>query len=212
MSSAPTDSPRTTRDYAPAARWVACCLLGSLLGLWTGTAVSAPSLSADIGPQPLSAALADFAHQTGLQLVYVSQIAARLTSKGARAGTSATEALTQLLEGTGLRFEFLNARTVRIYESDAVAPAALSSVTEVPKQRDEGSAAVGPNELGDIVVVGLRDEEGHSIRDFVQNVPASVTIVTGDTLEAEKLEQLTDYANYIPGLNVAGGGYPARRL
>ncbi len=212
MSSAPTDSPRTTRDYAPAARWVACCLLGSLLGLWTGTAVSAPSLSADIGPQPLSAALADFAHQTGLQLVYVSQIAARLTSKGARAGTSATEALTQLLEGTGLRFEFLNARTVRIYESDAVAPAALSSVTEVPKQRDEGSAAVGPNELGDIVVVGLRDEEGHSIRDFVQNVPASVTIVTGDTLEAEKLEQLTDYANYIPGLNVAGGGSPGQAL
>ena len=103
---------------------------------------------------------------------------------------------------------------MRIYESATVAPAALSSVTEVPKQRDEGSAVVGPNEfLGGIVVVGLRDEEGHSIRDFVQNVPASVTIVTGDTLEAEKLEQLTDYARITFRDSTSRAAVcPARRL
>ncbi len=212
MSLARTDSDRSTCGVAPADRWAACCLLGILLGFWTGTAESDPSLSTAIAPQPLAAALAEFAHQTGLQLVYVSQIATGRTSKGARAGLSPKEALAHLLEGTGLSFEFLNARTVRIYESAAVAPAAHSSVGDVPKQRAERSAALGSSEFEDIVVVGLRDEYGRSIRDFVQNVPTSVTIVTGDALESQKLEQLTDYANYIPGLNVAGGGSPGQAL
>ena len=122
MSLAWTDSERNTRGYAPAARWVPCCLLGIVLGFWTGTAESEPSLSTEIAPQPLAAALAEFAHQTGLQLVYVSQIAAGRTSKGARAGLSPTAALTELLDGTGLTFQFLNERTVRIFEPVAVAP------------------------------------------------------------------------------------------
>jgi outer membrane receptor protein involved in Fe transport len=183
-----------------------------LLAFWAGAAESEPVLSTAIAPQPLAAALSEFAHQTGLQLVYVSQIAAGRASKGAPAGLSATEALTQLLEGTGLSFQFLNTRTVRIYESTAVAPASQSSATEAPKPRAERAAAHGPTELEDIVVVGLRDEPGRSISDFVQNVPASVTIVSGETLEAQKLEQLTDYANYVPGLNVADGGSPGQAL
>ena len=80
VSLAWTDSDRSTHGVAAAGRWAACCLLVMVLGFWAGIAASDTSLSTAITPQPLAAALDDFAHQTGLQLVYVSQIAAGHTS------------------------------------------------------------------------------------------------------------------------------------
>jgi hypothetical protein len=208
VSLAWTDSDGTTSGVAPAGRRAACCLLGIVLAFWTGTAESDPSLSTAIAPLPLAAALADFAHQTGLQLVYVSQIAAGRTSKGARAGLSATEALTQLLEGTGLHFEFLNARTVRIFESVAVAPTTQSTGTDAPKKRVERSAPPWSSLLDEIIVTGSRDERQRSAADYVQNVAASVSIVSGARLEDQQLEQLIDYAPYILGMGTVSAGVP----
>jgi len=196
-----------TRNIAPAARWIGCCLLGIAFGLSTGTAKSDPSLSAAIAPQPLTAALADFAHQTGLQLVYVTQIAAGHASKGAQAGLSATEALAQLLDGTGLRFEFLNARTVHIFEPAALAPASQLSETNLPKPRAE-PALRRVDALEEILVTGTRRGEHLSDLEDVQSIPASVSIVSGATLEAENAVQLSDYSANLPGVNVVGGGAP----
>ena len=46
-------------------------------------AEASEKLSRDIAPQPLAQALSEFATQTGLQLVDVSEIAATQVSKGA---------------------------------------------------------------------------------------------------------------------------------
>src|SRR5687768_13203006 len=78
-------------------------------------AEASEELSRDIAAQPLAQALSEFATQTGLQLVYVSEIAATYTSGSAPRGLAAADALERLLTGTGLRFEFLNSRTVRIF-------------------------------------------------------------------------------------------------
>jgi len=64
--------------------------------------------------QPLAQALSEFAQQTGLQLIYVSEIAVTQASNGVSRGLAVSDALRQLLAGTGLGFEFLNGRTVRI--------------------------------------------------------------------------------------------------
>jgi iron complex outermembrane receptor protein len=202
-----TDSDCCARGVVVTGRLVTCYLLGILLGFWIGTAESEPILSTAIAPQPLAAALAEFAHQTGLQLVYVSQIAVGRTSKGARAGLPITEALAQLLDGNGLRFEFLNARTVRIFEPAAVAPASQSSATDVPKPRAEPPAH-RLDALEEILVTGTRRVEHRSDLEDVQNIPASVSIVSGLNLEAEKAVQLSDYSSYLPGVNVFGGGMP----
>src|SRR5215472_16803767 len=107
---------------------------GLLLGLvWSVVVTSAGGteppvrLSADIAPRPVSEALAAFGRQTGLQLIYVSSVAETQQSKGARAGLPAPEALAQLLDGTGLGFEFLNARTVRIYSAPRIVPTLIAS-------------------------------------------------------------------------------------
>ena len=68
-------------------------------------AQTAPAtLSAKIPAQPLDQALAAFANQTGLELIYVSGLVRQQKSHAARAGLSASEALTRLLRGTGLKF------------------------------------------------------------------------------------------------------------
>ena len=97
------------------------------LACWPGAgpASGAPSLgqaalSRDIPAEALSRALADAAQQTGMQLIYLSADAASKASPGARTGLSAGETLESLLRGTGLDFEFLNARTVRVFPRTAV--------------------------------------------------------------------------------------------
>jgi iron complex outermembrane receptor protein len=190
----------------PRYRWFACCLLAMLIIGWSGTVQSAAVLSAPIAPQPLAKALVEFAHQTGLQLLYESKLAARRQSHEAPAGLPATDALTLLLQGTGLNFQLLNPKTVRIYEPAAVAPAE-SSPAEVPKPREEPQAH-RLDTLEGILVTGTRRDEHLSDLEDVQMIPASVSVVSGASLEAQNAVQLSDYAANIPGLNVIGGGMP----
>src|SRR5688572_12555299 len=91
---------------------VTCAVWGFLM---FSRAQASDARSHEIAAQPLTQALSKFASQTGLQVVYVSEIAASQASKGAPRGLTAPDALKHLLEGTGLRFEFLNDRTVRVF-------------------------------------------------------------------------------------------------
>jgi len=120
------------------------CLLVSVLAASASSAGTEVTLSADIGPRPLSEARAGFGRQTGLQLIYVSTIAEAVQSKGAPAGLTASAALAQLLEGTGLRFEFLNERTVRIFPAPAVVPTA---VAWVPAAAHSAGGQASPGQL-----------------------------------------------------------------
>jgi outer membrane cobalamin receptor len=123
-------------------------------------AEASPELSYDIAAQPLAQALNEFATQTGLQLVYVSQDAATQVSKGASRGLAVRDALGHLLEGTGLRFEFLNDRTVRIFAGSGCAlpsgcAGPLSSASALAAQIPSGRRS--PNDaLEEVIVTGAR--------------------------------------------------------
>src|SRR5262245_4571 len=84
-------------------------------------AEASAELSHDIAAQPLVQALNEFAAQTGLQVIYVSRIAANRVSKGAPSGLRAADAMQRLLADTGLHFEFLNDRAVRVFEGSRCA-------------------------------------------------------------------------------------------
>ncbi len=70
----------------------------------------------DIQPQPLRAALQDFGAQAGLQVIFKAEDVAKdgVTSPHVVGQLSAREALERLLVNTGLKFEFVNPKTVRI--------------------------------------------------------------------------------------------------
>jgi iron complex outermembrane receptor protein len=180
-----------------------CSVLGILLGLFGHPIRADTTLAVGIAPQPVAAALSEFAHQTGLQLVYVTQIAQARVSHGARAGLSAADALTALLEGTGLSFQFLNARTVRIFEAVAAAPTAPQTGTKTPNKRPRRHENSAPPTFDEVIVTGFRQQL--STLEYVQSVPASVSVVRGDRLEMQALDQLSDYAAYLPGFNAFNG-------
>jgi outer membrane receptor protein involved in Fe transport len=204
----PVSGPAIDSERArPIARLLACCALASLLGSWACITRADTTLSADIPPQAMADALAEFAHQTRLQFVYVSKIVKARVSPGAHAGQTAAEALPLLLGGTGLDFAFLNTRTVRIFESGTAAPAAQANETDAPKTRfnRREPLTIGPDE---VLVRGLRISDELNNAEDVQSIAGSVSMVSGDILEERKLEQLSDYAALLPGISVAGFGSP----
>jgi iron complex outermembrane receptor protein len=104
--------------------------------------VGSSTLAADIPAQPLAQALEAFALQTRLQVVYTSDVVGNLRSHAVSAGLGTDEALARLLQGSGLRFEYLNPHTLRIL---AVAP---------PRTSATNSPTTDP--LEEVVVAGSR--------------------------------------------------------
>jgi iron complex outermembrane receptor protein len=180
------------------------CLMGICVAASASDADSALRLYADIGAQPVAQALSAFGRQSGLQLIYVSTIAETQQSKGARAGLLLSEALAQLLDGTGLRFEFLNARTVRIYATPAISatPVSAAPVSRHPAE----SAAFRPLALEEIIVTATRREEQ------VNRVPIAMTVWTQDAMEASGIKGIAEIGTLTPGVdfnyrNSSGGDF-----
>lgn len=149
----------TGRDFYRGAARPARRLLLLLVVMLAGPVVPAAGaygaapegLAQSIPPQPLSDALWSFARQTGLQLSYVSSITANKMTRGAAAHLAPREALAALLDGTGIRFEFLNARMVRLYVDDAHPPSPPPGAPVDPpppeSHADGGSGTLPPVEV-----------------------------------------------------------------
>ncbi|MBL8269224.1 TonB-dependent receptor [Steroidobacter sp.] len=111
--------------------------VGAALADDPGQSVAATPMSFDIPRQPLSEALAEWSRQSGLQVLQ-RNLDSELheTIAIAVAGQlSPTEALRRLLENTGLSYEFINDRTVRIAPTQTTSTEELGEeVTEVVVQ------------------------------------------------------------------------------
>jgi iron complex outermembrane recepter protein len=148
--------------------------------------VAPATLVTEIPAQPLTQALAAFASQTGLQLVYVSEIVRKQKSHVAPAGVSAEEALSRLLQGTGLRFEYLTPHSIRILTATPPPMVATKSTTG-----DEG---------GEIIVTAARRNED------LQNVPITIQVLTNATLARLNVTTIDDFVGYLPGVTMHGIG------
>jgi outer membrane receptor protein involved in Fe transport len=157
--------------------------------------------------QPLAQALSEFAKQTGLQVVYVSEIVRSRQSNSVPPGMSPSETLARMLEGTGLGFDFLNARTIRIH-AERVDRRRTSARTASGAARGDyertGRPAVG---LEAIFVTATRREEQAS------DVPISMFVWSQDAREVSGIKGMTEIGALTPGLafdwrtNVGAGVY-----
>jgi len=146
------------------------------------------ALAADIPAQPIAQALAEFARQTGLQLVYVSGVVRDQRSRAVSAGVSAGEALVQLLQGTGLKFEYLTPRSIRILAATIVPP------------REAIPATRPADDLGEVIVTANRRQEN------LQDVPISIQVLSGTTLAQLNATTFDDYVKYLPTVTAHGAG------
>src|ERR1700722_9175722 len=147
------------------------------------------ALSAGIPAEPLAQALEAFARQTGLQLVYVSGVVGDQRSHAVSAGLGAKEALARMLEGTGLKFEYLTPRSIRI-----LAAVVVASPKETMTKIRTG------DELQEVIVTANRREES------LQDVPMMIQVLTGATLAKLNATTFDDFAKYLPGVTAHGVG------
>jgi outer membrane receptor protein involved in Fe transport len=144
------------------------------------------ALSAEIPAQPLAQALAAYAQQTNIQLIYVSGIVADRKSNSVRAGIGVNDALTQMLQGTGLSFETLAAGTVRIF---------VTPPSTVPSMYAPGS-----EERPEVIVSANRREED------LQDVPVTIQVLSGEQLQQLGVTNFNDLLQYTPNVTFSGNG------
>src|SRR4029077_4352970 len=112
--------------------------------------------------------------------VYVSGVVRKQQSHAAPAGLSAEEALSRLLQGTGLRFAYLTAHSIRIL---AATPPPIVT-----------TKATTGNEKGEIIVAANRRNED------LQDVPITIWVLTNATLAQLNTTTFDDLASYLPGV------------
>ena len=164
-------------------------MASSLLAGPPAIAHSASELAISISPQPLTQALSEFSAQTGLQVFYVTQIAAQQVSKGASRGLSVRVALERLLDGTGLEFAFLNERSVRIFAPSAPTPDARPTVAD-----QGGLPGVRLAALEEVVVTAERRSEP------LGKVPISAAVWTQEAMEASGVKGIDEIGFLTPGV------------
>jgi outer membrane receptor protein involved in Fe transport len=158
-------------------RVLGVCLLIAWLGAPAARAAvpppTSPKLTADIPAQSVAGALAEFARQTGLQ--YGSQSLGTQRSRAARAGSRPGEALQQLLECSGLWFEFVTTRTANIY----AAPEKLADpICDLPS----------------VVVTSRRRAEA------LDQVPIDIVRVTPQQMELSGIKSMAELGALTPGV------------
>jgi iron complex outermembrane recepter protein len=146
------------------------------------------TLAVDIPAQSLAHALEAFASQTGLQLVYVSEIVKDHKSHAVSAGLGANEALARILEATGLSFKYLTPHSIRIV-------AAMVGPTTEPARKPLSEDA-----LHEVIVTANRREEN------LQNVPMTIQVLTGEALERLNAPTFDDFVKYLPAVTAHGVG------
>ena len=134
-------------------------------------ALSIPSM-------PLSKALLAYAQQTRLSILAPDELTQGRTSVAVTGTVTQTDGLRQLLGESGLKFQFVDSSSVRIYGDKPV----------TQKGADAGDA------LETIEVTAEYRKEDQ------QNVPISITTVTGKALENSGYQSITDLQYLVPGV------------
>jgi iron complex outermembrane recepter protein len=98
-----------------------------------------------IPAEPLANALNDLAEQSGLQVMFASELVARLQSPEVRGSLTAAEALRRLLGNTGLRFEFVNPHTIAIMGPERKHSTSGSSPAPAPAPSPDHDGSTNPS-------------------------------------------------------------------
>ena len=93
-----------------------------------------------------------------------------------------------MLQGTGLKFEYLTPRSIRILAAVVGPPREIS--TKIPSG----------DELQEVIVTANRREQN------LQDVPIAMQVLTRDTLDKLNATTFDDFVSYLPAVTAHGVG------
>ncbi len=143
------------------------------------------TLRAAIPAQSLASALSVLASENDLQLVYESDIVAGHDAQAVPVGTPVERALQSLLSGSGLGYEFIDERSIRIFKIGSTTDGAAGAA---PAASDSG-------QLDEILVTARKREES------LLETPVSIQAFTSGEIQSAGLRNLEDVAALTAGMN-----------
>ncbi len=174
--------------------------LGMPAMLQASESVQAASHSFDIGAGPLDQALVRFADQAGLRLVVASEVLDGRQSAGLQGRFSVPEGIARLLAGSELQ-------------------ASVNGDTLLIETRPAGNA---PMELGATLIegqgMGMMTENtgsyttervsiGSKSPTSLRRTPQSVSVVTSEVIEEQRITDLADALETTPGITVKNNNF-----
>ena len=138
-------------------------------------AVAQEQKSIDIAAQDLGSALRALASQTGAQIVFAADDLKGLKARPVKGAMTTEEAIRRLLEGTGATFAVASTGTF-----------------EIQRAKDETAAVT----LESVVVSATRSAR------TLDDIPASVTVLNREQIQATPAQSLDDVIRTVPGINM----------
>lgn len=163
---------------APAPIWRRT-LLASLLAAACATLHAENARPIDIAEQALAPALARLAEQSGLRLLYPSELLAGRTAPALHGTLSPAQALDRLLAGSGLRYRFVGSDAVRI-----------EAIPAAPGQAPQ---------LAPVVVAATRTATP------LDRVAAPVSVIERENLAETQAATASAVLKQSPGVDFGGG-------
>ncbi len=174
----------------------------------------------ELAAQPLSEALKSLADQTGLQVVFFSEVTDGAQSVALNGQYTSDAALDELLADSGLSYEYINdnAVTIRPARADTSEDQDLGKSQPASRQtlfaqtqtsaaqsqtRDQGQTASEDNRdeeqdatfIDEIIVTAAKRGE-----QSLQRVPLSISAISETTLEDMGADAFSDFSRTAPGL------------
>ena len=165
-------------------------LTATLLG---SSMANAAPVKVSIAVQPLSSALTELGMQTNLQILYSPDQVAGIKSRAVSGSLEPSQALSELLKGTGISFQ-INGNTVTLVSgggaslqlgATTISGQALGLTTE-----DTGSYTTGATTTATKLPLTLRE------------TPQSVTVVTRQQMDDRGAQSIADVLRNTPGISV----------
>ncbi|WP_145643196.1 TonB-dependent siderophore receptor [Neorhizobium alkalisoli] len=179
--------------------------LGGLPALMASTSAMAQAAAHtfEIPSQPLNRALRQLADQSGVQIAYRTSIAAGATAPTVSGSMSTEQAISRLLNGSGLRYSFTNASTVTILDAAAGDAGGTGATTLAPIVLEANREnAFGPVDG----LVATRSGTGSKTDAPIIEIPQTINVVTAEQIKAQSSQSISEALRYTPGVRSEGYG------
>ncbi len=170
----------------------------------SGSEVAAQRFDFTIAAQPLADALDQFSAQSGYQVIYQNEQVGGLVSPGVQGRLSADQAIQRLVQGSGARLSQPNANSFVLdlplkLGADSLQLDALSISGKAPGSITEGTGLYTTYSSSSSTRLNLSPKE----------TPQSLTVMTRQRLDDQRLTNLTDALEATPGIILTRDGYGA---
>ncbi|MBS7779933.1 TonB-dependent siderophore receptor [Acidovorax sp. CCYZU-2555] len=165
--------------------------------VWAQPAVAAPAATAtrsfDIAAQPLDAALSELARQAGLQLLAPAELVQGRNAMALRATLTPAAAVQRLLQGSGLAAH-VNGSTLVVERAGPTA--SLAEVRVAARRAGDGTTEGTGAYTSRVTSIASKTDQ--SFRE----IPQSVSVVTRQQLDDQRLLTVNDALKQMPGITV----------